>query len=73
MIFMRTIELGNNSKSIVVRKTTLHLKIILLIVTTITRALVTEEVIRSITEVVYKIMTTVIKMTYKANNMGKKV
>lgn len=52
MIFMRTIELGNNSKSIVVRKTTVHLKIILLIVTTITRALVTEEVIRSITEVV---------------------
>lgn len=52
MIFMRTIELGNNSKSIVVRKTTVHLKIILLIVTTITRALVTEEVIRSIAEVV---------------------
>lgn len=52
MIFMRTTELGNNSKSIVVRKTTVHLKIILLIVTTITRALVTEEVIRSITEVV---------------------
>ena len=52
MIFMRTIELGNNSKSIVVRKTTVHLKIILLIVTTIARALVTEEVIRSITEVV---------------------
>lgn len=52
MIFMRIIELGNNSKSIVVRKTTVHLKIILLIVTTITRALVTEEVIRSITEVV---------------------
>ena len=39
---------------------------------TITRVLITEGMIRKVTEVVMKIILTVIKMTYKAKSMEKK-
>ena len=57
-------------QNIVVLKTTVNLKnILLIVITTIARVLITEWIIRRISEAVMKKIIIVMKITYKANDM----
>ena len=61
-------------QKIVVLKTTVNVKIILLIEIIITiKISITKRMIAGLTEVVIKVIITVLKMTYKENSMEKKV
>ena len=60
-------------QKIVVLKTTVNVKIILLIEIIITiKISITKRMIAGLTEVVIKVIITVLKMTYKENSMEKK-
>ena len=60
-------------QKIVVLKTTVNVKIILLIEIIITiKISITKRMIVGLTEVVIKVTITVLKMTYKENSMEKK-
>lgn len=60
-------------QKIVVLKTTVNVKIILLIEIIITiKISITKRMIVGLTEVVIKVIITVLKMTYKENSMEKK-
>ena len=70
MIIAKQDNREKTQQKIVVLKTTVNLKkILLIVITTITRVLIAEWILRRITEVAMKKIITVMKITYKANDM----